>query len=257
MITKDLHRDPKPFWRWLKNIRGSHHTIPDIHYQGNILSSASEKANALNNFFTSVFTKEVAVNVSNLRQRFLLFRSAVEIKDVTFSANDVYDLICATDPSKSSGPDNIPGRLYKEGAQGIAEPLAKLFNLSMSSGQLPRDWTRANITPVFKKGSKHLPNNYRPVSLTSLVVKTMERLVYCELSKHLTEHHKLCSTQHGFRRGHSCQTQLLETIHRWAKSLDERSSTHVIFLDFSKAFDTVPHKKLCIKLDNKVSVVTY
>ena len=81
-------------------------TLPDIHYQGNTLSSALEKANALNNFFTSVFTKEVAVNVSK-------FRSAVEIKDVTFSADDVYDLICATDPSKSSVPYNIPGRLQR------------------------------------------------------------------------------------------------------------------------------------------------
>ena len=108
------------------------------------------------------------------------------------------------DPSKSSGPDNIPERLFKEGAPWIAEPLTKLFNLSMSSSELPSDWIRANITPVFKKGSKHLPNNYRPVSLTSIVVNTMERLVHRELSKYLSHYHKLCPTQHGFRSRHSC-----------------------------------------------------
>ena len=119
----------------------------------------------------------------------------------------------------------------------------------MSSGELLSDWITDNITLVFKKGSKHLPNNYRPVSLTSLVVKTMERLVHRELSKYLSHYHKLCPTQHGFRSHHSCQTQLLESVNQWAKALDDCSSTHVIFLDFSKAFDTVPHKKLCPKLD--------
>ena len=118
----------------------------------------------------------------------------------------------------------------------------------MSSGELTSDWITANITPVFKKGSKHFLNNYRTVSLTRLVVETMERLVHRELSKYLSHYHKLCPTQHGFRSRHSCQTQLLESVHQWAKALDDHSSTHVIFLDFSQAFDTVPHKKLCLKL---------
>ena len=78
----------------------------------------------------------------------------------------------------------------------------------------------------------------------------MERLVHRTITEFLEEHQKLSPTQHGFRRAHSCQTQLLETVHHWAKTLDECSSTHVIFLDFSKAFDTVPHNKLCLKLDN-------
>lgn len=120
----------------------------------------------------------------------------------------------------------------------------------MSQGKLPSDWTRANITPVFKKGSKHLPNNYRPVSLTCLVVKTMECLVHREVSRFLSVHHKLNAAQHGFRAGHSCQMQLLKSVHQWAKCLDQRSLSHVVFLDFSKAFDTVPHKRLLMKLEN-------
>ena len=77
----------------------------------------------------------------------------------------------------------------------------------------------------------------------------MERLVHRELSKYLSHYHKLCPTQHGFRSHHSCQTLLLKSVHQRPEALDDRSSTHVIFLDFSKAFDTVPHKKLCLKLD--------
>ena len=110
------------------------------------------------------------------------------------------------------------------------------------------DWTRSNVTPVFKKGSRHLPSNYRPISLTSLIVNIMERLISSEITKFTVKHNILSPLQHGFRQGHSCQTQLLETIHQLAESLNSKSSTHVIFLDFSKAFDSVPHKRLLIKL---------
>ena len=98
-------------------------------------------------------------------------------------------------------------------------------------------------------GSKHDPKNYRPVSLTSIVVKIMERLVHGKITNFLNKHNKLDPFQHGFRSGHSCQTQLLETVHQCTNTLDRRSSSHVLFLDFSKAFDRVPHKRLLLKLD--------
>ena len=120
----------------------------------------------------------------------------------------------------------------------------------MSTGSLPQDWTRANITPIFKKGDKHSPCNYRRVSLTSLISKVMERLIHAKLKDFLIEHKKLNPLQHGFRSGYSCQTQLLETIHHWAQSLNDQTTTHAVFLDFSKAFDTVPHKRLLLKLDH-------
>ena len=237
-ITSELHQNQKPFWRWIK-------TIPDIHVQrtGNIITSACEKAKAFNSFFTSVFTKVIN---KNLKQSLLRTRNSAEIKDILINSIDVHNLLLRINPSKPSGPDNIPGRLLKEATSCIAEPLTKLFNMSLSEGRLPSDWTRANVSPVFKKGSKHLLSNYRPVSLTSLVFKTMEQLVHQTITEFLEEHKKLSPTQHGFRRALSCQTQLLETVHHWAKTLDECSLTHVIFLDFSKAFDTVPHNKLCL-----------
>lgn len=109
---------------------------------------------------------------------------------------------------------------------------------------------RANVAPVFKRGNKHSPSNYRPVSLTSLVVvKCLEHLVYARISEFLDVNNRLSSCQHGFCRGHSCQTQLLATTHEWAKSLNRGVSTHVIYLDFSKAFDSVPHQRQCLQLD--------
>jgi len=135
------------------------------------------------------------------------------------------------DCCKACGPDDIPGRLLKEEAPWLAEPLIQLYNLSLQSGVLPRDWRRANVTLVFKKGDKHSPSNYRPISLTSLVVKCLERLVHTRIVEFLEANNKLSSHQHGFRKGHSCQTQLLGMIYEWARSLDNRLSTHVIYLE--------------------------
>ena len=124
-ITNNLLKDQKPFWCWLKNTKGGHRSIPDIHHQGNILSSALEKANALNIFFSSVFSKEITSNIDSLHLKLLPSKSSAEITNVVFTSDDVYELLCVIDPSKSSGPDNIPGRLFKEGAPWIAEPLKK------------------------------------------------------------------------------------------------------------------------------------
>ncbi len=127
----------------------------------------------------------------------------------------------------------------------LAKPLSQLFNLSIETGT---HWKKSNITPVHKKGSKHAPSNYRPISLTSVVVKTFERIIHNELSAFLSENNLLSLSQHGFRPNHSCQTQLLEAlIHNPAH---QSTSIHIIFLDFSKAFNTVPHERLLIKFDN-------
>ena len=152
--------------------------------------------------------------------------------------------------TRASGPDEISGRLPREGAPWIAKPLLNLFNASLKSGRLPRDWTRANITPVFKKGNKHAPKNYHPVSLTSLVVKVLECLIQRRLVKLLNDNDKLNPFQHGFCQAHSCQKQLLETIHQLARTLNSGASSHIFFLDFAKAFDLVPHERLLLKLDH-------
>ncbi len=142
------------------------------------------------------------------------------------------------------------GRLLLEGASSLAKPMSQLFNLSIETGTLPLDWKKSNITPVHKKGSKHVPSNYRPINLTSVVVKTFERIIHNELSAFLSENNLLSPSQHGFRPNHSCQTQLLEATKDWFTTLHNKARVHIIFLDFSKAFDTVPHERLLIKLDN-------
>ena len=255
-ITTILRKSPSSlleingfFWRWLKNVGGQSAGMPDLKFMGNVFTAAVDKAKVLNQYFCSVFAKENISNLLRLRSLLWPIWSTPSIADVVFDVDEVYKVLCRIDSSKACGPDEIPGRLLREGAPWLAEPISKLYSMSLQSKALPRDWKRANVAQMFKRGNKHSPSNYRPVSLTSLVVKCLEHLVYARLSEFLDVNNRLSSCQHGFRRGHSCQTQLLATTHKWAKSLNRGVSTHVIYLDFSKAFDSVPHQRLLMKLD--------
>ena len=130
--------------------------------------------------------------------------------------------------------------------------LTLIFNASIHQGQLriPYDWKQANVVPVFKKCSRAQPSNYWPISLTSVVCKTLERIIHAHIFSHLNHHNILCDQQHSFRPKRSCESQLIITVNDIARSLDAGFQIDVIFLDLSKAFDKVPHHCLCAKLQN-------
>ena len=113
---------------------------------------------------------------------------------------------------------------------------------------MPKDWKLANVTPLFKKGDKSDPGNYRPVSLTSITCKILEHVIYSSIVNHLDKHNVLCSHQHGFRKNRSCETQLIGLIDDLSKGLDNNNQIDAILLDFSKAFDKVHHTSLLKKL---------
>ena len=113
---------------------------------------------------------------------------------------------------------------------------------------LPSEWKLADVTPIFKKGKKTDPNNYRPVSLTSSSCKLLETMIRDDIIKHLEEKNLLSKEQHGFRSGHSCNTQLLEVVHDWAEAAELLYPVDIVYLDYQKAFDSVPHERLLNKL---------
>ncbi|BHF60791.1 hypothetical protein SprV_0100375800 [Sparganum proliferum] len=151
--------------------------------------------------------------------------------------------------STSPGPDAIPAKLPKELAPEMSKSLALIFQTSFLTGCLPSDWKSATITPLFKGGSRASASNYRPVSLTSICCKIME-IIKKALMQFLEQHHLLSDAQHGFRSGRSCLTNLLFTLKRWTKARDEGNVVHAIYIDFKKAFDSVPHQGLLHKLWN-------
>ena len=168
---------------------------------------------------------------------------------VNVSERAVFELLSDLDTTKACGPDLIPARLLKEGAAEISPSLTKIFNLSLCSGTLPQDWLSAHIVPVHKKNDKSDPSNYRPISLTSIVVKTLERLVHREVVSALESKGLLSGYQYGFRAKRSTVSLLSEAVHDWALALEQRKSVHSLFLDLAKAFDSVPHFHLLLRLD--------
>ncbi|KAF2345236.1 Reverse transcriptase domain [Trinorchestia longiramus] len=106
---------------------------------------------------------------------------------------------------KSTGPDGLGPRILIETAEAISEPLTNIFNQSLETGIVLEDWKWVNVTPIFKKGNKQIPNNYRPISLTSIISKIIERLLNVRITKHLNDQNLITDTQHGFREKCSCR----------------------------------------------------
>ena len=123
-----------------------------------------------------------------------------------------------------------------------------MFNLSLKDRVVPFEWKEANIIQLFKKGSRNKSENYRPVSLMSVICKLLERLIKDHMVDFLVRHKLLNSSQHGFLKVGSCLTNLLCFFEEIIKWIDEGSPVDIIFLDFQKAFDKVPHQRLLLKL---------
>ena len=119
-----------------------------------------------------------------------------------------------------------------------------MFRPYPDNGEIPKEWSLANICPFYKKGDRAVPSNYRPVSLTCVPCKMLEHIVYTNIMARLDEHKLLSDRQYAFRKNRSCETQLMTVINDWAKLLDAEGQVETFILDFEKAFDTLPHKLL-------------
>ena len=156
------------------------------------------------------------------------------------------------DPNKAQGADNIHGKVLKQCSVTLSIPLALLFNKCYSTGCIPADWKLANIVPVHKKGSKAEVTNYRPISLTSIIMKTFERIIRDDLIRRCD--HLIDSRQHGFMLEKSCTTQLVSFCDSLALSLNENIRTDVVYFDFQKAFDSVNHDIILQKLKQQYGI---
>ena len=170
------------------------------------------------------------------------------IRDIEITTEMVKRKLENLNRYKGSGPDKMHPHVLRETAASISLPLSMIFKESLSTGETPEDWRRANVTPIFKKGDRNDPANYRPVSLTSQVCKVLESLVKEKMFDHLKSKNLLSEEQHGFREGRSCLSNLLTTLEDWTKMLDDGDCVDVAYLDFRKAFDLVSHKHLLYKL---------
>ena len=243
LFENDSKSTSKKFWKYIKSLRKDHVGVSTLSSNGKSITDSFDKAELLNKQFHSVFTSEDLSNIPNMDSP-----PYSTMPDISFSVDGISKLLSELDPSKSPGPDGISPIILKCCAAEIAPVLQIIFSQSMSTATVPSDWRTANVTPIFKKNDRSNPSNYRPISLTSICCKVMERIIYHSIMKHLQDHHILNQCQYGFRQGYSCEAQLASVLDDILHDLDHLKQVDLIFLDFCKAFDTVPHSRLLLKL---------
>ena len=245
-LAKEVGQNRRGFFKYVNSkltVRPEISALTDVN--GELKHDEKEMANICNNYFHSAFNRPVAgeelpemEEVCNLG-----------IEDFEITPEMVAKKLECLNKFKSCGPDNIHPHVLKETASSVSLPLSMIFQESLRAGETPVDWRSANVTPIFKKGDRSDPANYRPVSLTSQVCKVLESIVRGQILEHLESNNLLSDHQHGFRAGRSCLSNLLSTLEDWTKMIDERDTcVDVAYLDFRKAFDLVSHKHLLLKL---------
>ncbi|KAJ8272753.1 hypothetical protein GJAV_G00093040 [Gymnothorax javanicus] len=169
----------------------------------------------------------------------------IEVRD-----NEVLDKLHKLKADKAAGPDGLYPRVLREVSEIIFKPLSAIIRRSSETGEIPNDWKQGNIIPIYKKGDRTEPGNYRPVSLTCIACKILESIIKDELELFLECNNILRDSQHGFRKGRSYLTNLLEFFEEATKTYDQSRAYDIIYLDFQKAFDKVPHKRLIFKMSS-------
>ena len=245
----DNNDSPKTWWKVTKTFLNSkkQSDIPPLFHNDSHYETPQEKAELFNNVFASQFELDDA-GISIPQP--IVDPNLNSLENIVLIDEEVIDILRTLDTSKSSGPDFISPKMLKLGAEQLAYPLCKLFNISLNINKFPTSWKKANITPVYKKGNKSAVNNYRPISLLSCVGKVMERCVYKHLSNFMRDNNIITQFQSGFTHGDSTIYQLTDIYNTFAAALDNGREVRVVFFDISKAFDRVWHKGLIHKLKN-------
>jgi Reverse transcriptase (RNA-dependent DNA polymerase)/Endonuclease-reverse transcriptase len=235
----------KPFYAYLKSkLKNKTPVGPLKNRHGQTVSSNKEMAELLNGYFSGVFTDEAPGPVPAADR----CEVEEELTEIHISEEHVKKKIQKLKPASAPGPDGIGSMLLKELAEQVKRPLSIIFAKSMEAGIVPDDWKTAHVTPIHKKGSKADPGNYRPVSLTSVCGKLLESIIRDQLMDHLSRNGLLEESQHGFVPGRSCATNLIEFLDFITETLDTGGAADTVFLDFAKAFDKVPHRRLIEKV---------
>ena len=236
--------EPGLFYKHVNSRLSCSSGIGSLINNGETVVDDEGKANLLNDYFASTCVEDDGSQPKFERQ----VPTDVNIDTVAFNTENVYKVMKQLKPKMSSGPDGIPSVVLKKLSPVLAAPLATIFEALMSIGRLPDEWRSATVTPLFKKGLPTQCTNYRPVSLTSVVCKVMERVIVSQLTECLRKHRIISKQQHGFFSRRSTVTNLLETLNDWTLAIQGNNRISAVYIDYSKAFDTVSHPKLFQKL---------
>ncbi|MCP4459413.1 MAG: hypothetical protein GY816_15540, partial [Cytophagales bacterium] len=229
----------KRFWSHVKSKSKSTRIPETVRYRSRFRSNPADQATLFNEFFFDQFSTESNYNID------IDYENDV-FSDLVFSSDEIFNLLRSLNPSKAAGPDGIHGMVLKRCAYSLAYPLSILFNISYATGCIPSEWKLASVVPIFKKGDKGSVENYRPISLTSLVMKVFERAI--KSSMWVACKDLLDARQHGFVNDKSCTTQMIPFVNDLALAINNQSRVDIVYFDFAKAFDSVSHDLILHKL---------
>ena len=236
----------KKFWKHVKSKSKSNRIPGTVRYGECFRNDPTDQANLFNKFFYEQFSKESKYDID------IEMGSIDQFSDLYFHELDVQILLKEINLGKSAGPDGIHGTVLKNCAVSLAKPLTMMYNTSYVTGCIPDEWKFASVVPIHKKDDKGCVENYRPISLTSLVMKIFEKCIKKELLAACGQY--LDIRQHGFVNDKSCITQMVPFTHNLAFNINNKEKTDIIYFDFAKAFDSVSHDIILHKLKHRYKV---
>ncbi len=245
-IALSAKENPKKFWNYVKSKSKTKTSISDLYMNSDkdiLTESDGEKSNVLGDFFTSVFTHDPNDTLPDIELKNVPIQN-----DIKITLDMVRKKLKGLLVNKSSGPDGLSARVLKELSDVLALPIFILFETSLKTGKIPKIWKTANITAIYKKGDKKYAGNYRPVSLTCIMCKLLEKIVRESMVDHMKRYNLFSEKQFGFISGRSTVLQLLAVTESWTEILDSGGSIDVAYCDYMKAFDKVSHRRLLHKL---------
>ena len=245
-ISKEIKNNNKLFWRYVNSQRKSKANIPDLERpDGSMATSDEEKAEILNNQFASVFTQEDLINIPDFDPH--PFSST--LSTVLIQPQTVKKKLSKLRTDKSCGLDGVHPLLLNKLSDIMSIPLAKIYNTSLTTGKVPQAWKEGVVTAIYKnKGRRSCAANYRAITLTSIVCKVLEKIIVELVEDHLKRNNLKTSKQHGFTPKKSTTTNLIEALNIWSEALSHGLPVDIIYLDYEKAFDKVPHHRLILQL---------
>ena len=249
-IAADAKSNPKKFWKYVNNNLKTKPGIPNLEKttstkdKKEVTKNDKEKADTLLNYFSSVFTIEPDGHIPDIEMK----KTNTKLEEINITEEAVKKKLKNLNANKSPGPDKIHPRILKELHEPLSKPLTLLFRDAVKLEEIPDEWKTATVSAIFKKGQKNKPQNYRPVSLTCICCKLLETFIRDDIVHHMKENKLFSNSQFGFIGGRSTVLQLLHVLEKWTDTLDQGGVLDVIYLDFMKAFDKVPHKRLIAKL---------
>ncbi|MES9975678.1 MAG: reverse transcriptase family protein, partial [Candidatus Thiodiazotropha sp.] len=244
-LLMDARANPKRIFRYVNQRKRKRDDIQALKVDDRTISNDYERAEHFAHFFAECFSVPEPATVVNQSTS-----PESSLEQVVCNRVLVEQLLSSLNPRKAPGYDGFHPRILKELAPVLSAPMTDLFNKSLLTGYLPAEWKLSIIKPFHKGGSKAEVANYRPISLTSVLCKLLEKVVKVSLQNFFRSNSIISPAQHGFVPGRSCLTNLVITREEWVQARDQHVEVSAILFDFSKAFDKVDHNILMGRLAN-------